>query len=79
MTGVVIFNIVMVVLGAVVGTGVVPTNRLSDILAWLHSIIGITPPAPEQTKIFAIVWIATTIVLVDGFLLLLVFLTRHLM
>jgi len=78
MTGIVVFNVVMVVLGVVVGTGVVSTNRLSDILGWLHSIIGITPPAPKQARVYSLIWVASMIVIVDGLLFMLVFLTMRL-
>ncbi|MGA9529379.1 MAG: hypothetical protein WBS24_14785 [Terriglobales bacterium] len=79
MTGVVIFNVATIALAVAVGAGLVPAGRLSSMLEWLHAIIGITPPAPSQTRIYAAVWVATIIILVDGFLFLLVFLTTHVM
>lgn len=79
MTWIVIFNIIAIAFGVVVAAGLAPADRVSGMLIWLHSIIGITPPAPERTRAFAIVWIASTIILVDGLLFLLVFLTTHLM
>ncbi|MGB9233524.1 MAG: hypothetical protein WCC04_03860 [Terriglobales bacterium] len=77
MTGIVIFNVLMIAIGVAVGTGVVSASRISGILGWLHSIIGITPPAPEKAVLFALVWIGSMIVIVDGLLLLLVFLVLH--
>jgi hypothetical protein len=77
MTGIVIFNILMIALAVAVGSGLVPANRIGSLLEWLHSIIGITPPAPENARLFALVWMASMIVIVDGLLLLLVFLTLH--
>jgi hypothetical protein len=77
MIGIVIFNVLMIALAAAVGTGLVPASRISSILEWLHAIIGITPPAPEKSKMFALVWIGSMIVIVDGLLSLLVFLTLH--
>jgi hypothetical protein len=79
MTGIVLFNVLMIVLAVAVGSGLVPASRITSMLEWLHAIIGITPPATEQTRIFGVVWVATTIILVDGFLFMLVFLATHLM
>jgi len=77
MTGIVIFNVLMIAIAAAVGTGLVPASRISSMLEWLHAIIGITPPAPEKSRLFALVWIASMIVIIDGLLSLLVFLTLH--
>lgn len=77
MAGIVIFNVVMIALGVAVGAGWVP--GVSSALYWLHSIIGITPPAPDKARIFALVWIGAMILIVDGLLLLLVFLTTRTM
>ncbi len=79
MIGILIFNVLTIALAVAVGMGVVPAKQTSSLLDWLHSIIGITPPAPDQTRTFAVVWIASMIVIVDGLLLLLVFLTTHIM
>ena len=73
MTGIVIFNVLMIAVA--VGTGLVPAGRISSMLEWLHAIIGITPPASEKSKLFALVWVGSMIVIVDGLLFLLVFLT----
>ncbi len=77
MTGIVIFNVLMIALAVAVGSGLVPASRISSMLEWLHAIIGITPPAPEKAKLFALVWIGSMIIIVDGLLSLLVFLTLH--
>ncbi len=77
MTGIVIFNVLMIAIAVAVGSGLVPASRISSMLEWLHAIIGITPPAPEKSRLFALVWIVSMIVIVDGLLLLLVFLTLH--
>ena len=79
MTGIVLFNILTIALAAAVGFGLVSTARVGSMLEWLHAIIGITPPEAAQVRIFAVVWIASTIVLVDGLLFMLVYLTTHLM
>jgi hypothetical protein len=79
MIGILIFNVLALALAAAVGAGLVPTEQTSSLLNWLHSIIGITPPASDQTRTFALIWIGSLIVIVDGLLLLLVFLTTHIM
>ena len=66
MLGILVFNVLMIALAAAVGFGLAPTARVSSMLEWLHAIIGITPPEAAQVRIFAVVWIASTIVLVDG-------------
>jgi hypothetical protein len=76
MIGVVIFNVLTIALGVAVGGGIVSTARLTGLLDWLHSIIGITPPTQEQAHVYALVWIVTAIVMVDGLLFMLVFLTK---
>jgi hypothetical protein len=76
MIGLLTFNVLAIALGLAVGTGLVPTPSLTNMLDWLHSIIGITPPSPHQARIYALVWIVTTIVLVDGLLAMLLVLIR---
>ena len=78
MTGLVVSNVLMIALAAAVASGLVPASRISSMLEWLHGIIGITPPAPEKSRMFALVWIGSMIVIVDGLLALLMFLTLHL-
>jgi len=79
MTWIILFNVLTIALAAAVGLGLVSTARVTSMLEWLHAIIGITPPAAEQARIFAVVWIASMIVLVDGLLFMLVFLTQRVM
>ena len=76
MTGLLIFNVLTIALGVAVGCGIVSTDRLTNMLDWLHSIIGITPPTAQQSRIYALVWIVTTIFLVDGLLAMLLILIR---
>jgi hypothetical protein len=79
MIGTIAFNLLMVALAVSVAVRLVPAARIAGTLEWLHSIIGITPPAPDKAWIFALVWIASMTVIVDGLLLFLVFLTARLM
>jgi hypothetical protein len=41
----------------------------------LHKTIGITLPSPEKERMVAVIWIASMIVIGDGMLFLLLFLT----
>jgi len=77
MSGIVIFNVLMIALAATVALRLVPQNGLSDMLDWLHSIIGITPPAPDSARFYALIWVASMTVLVDGLLFMLVFLAMR--
>lgn len=75
MIGVVVFNVVMVLLGLSVASSVVPAKLLSDMLGYLHTTIGITTPASDKVRMVVLIWIGSMIIIVDGLLLLLVFLT----
>jgi hypothetical protein len=75
MTGVIVFNVVMVLLGLGVASRVVPEKLLSDLLGYLHTTIGITTPSPDKVRMVVLIWIASLILIVDGLLALLVFLT----
>jgi hypothetical protein len=75
MIGVVVFNVLMVLLGLGVASPVVPAKLLSDMLGYLHTMIGITTPAPDKVRMVVLIWVASMIIIVDGLLLLLVLLT----
>jgi len=75
MTGIVVFNVVMILIGAGVASPFAPAKLFGDLLGYLHTIIGITTPAPDKVRMVMLIWIASLIFLVDGLLLLLVFLT----
>ena len=79
MIGIVVFNVVMLALGAAVGSRPLPANVISAALDWLHNTIGITSPPREKVRMVALVWLASIIVIVDGVLLMLVFFTSALM
>jgi hypothetical protein len=72
-------NILAIALAALVGFGLVSSARVGSMLEWLHAIIGITPPTTERVRAIAIVWIGLTIALMDGLLVMLVYLTTRLM
>lgn len=79
MTGVIVFNLLMVAFAAAIALRLVPATRISTSLEWLHGIIGITPPATDKAWIFALVWVISLMIIVDGLLLLLMFLVSRVM
>ena len=79
MIGIVLFNVVMLLLCAMVGGQIVPTSLVSAVLDWLHNTIGITSPPLEKVRMVALIWMGSTIVIVDGALFMLVFFTTRLM
>lgn len=79
MIAIVVFNVAMLILCAMVGTRILPANLISALLEGLHNTIGITVPPPEKVRMVALVWIGSTIVIVDGALFMLVFFTTRVM
>ena len=79
MIGIVLFNVVMLLLCAMIGSRIVPTSLVSAVLDWLHNTIGITSPPLEKVRMVALIWMGSTIVIVDGALFMLVFFTTRLM
>jgi hypothetical protein len=75
MAGIIAFHIVMLLLLMCIATRVVPAHVVSTMVAVLHKSIGITTPPESQVRIIALVWVGSVIVMVDGCLLLLVFMT----
>ncbi|HUB03076.1 MAG TPA: hypothetical protein VL983_10335 [Terriglobales bacterium] len=79
MTGIIVFNLLMVAFAAAIALRLLPPARVSTSLDWLHGIIGITPPAADKAWIFALVWVVSLLLIVDGLLLMLVFLVSRVM
>ena len=75
MVGIVAFHALMLLLGLGIVSRVVPSERVSNMLGYLHKAIGITTPFPEQVRTVALIWIGATIIIVDGCLFMLVFIT----
>jgi len=73
--GIVAFHVLMLLLGLGIVSRVVPSERVSNMLGYLHKAIGITTPFPEQVRTVALIWIGAAIIIVDGCLFLLVFIT----
>jgi hypothetical protein len=67
------FHVLIFLLATGVMTQVIPTQVVSDSLGYLHKSIGITTPSTEQVRVVALIWIAATMILVDGCLFLTVF------
>jgi hypothetical protein len=76
MIGIIAFHIVMLVVGLAIGTRVVSPQLVSELLDYLHKSIGITMPSTEQVRMVALIWIASLVIMVDGFLFLLLFISR---
>jgi hypothetical protein len=66
MAGIVAFHVVMLLHVAGVATRVLPTQRVSTVLGYLHKSIGITTPSLEQVRPVAFIWIGSLIFMVDG-------------
>jgi hypothetical protein len=73
--GVIAINVVMVLFAVGVAGGIVPARVFGGMVGVLHKTIGITMPSPEKERTVALIWIASMIVIGDGMLFLLVFLT----
>jgi hypothetical protein len=79
MVGLVVFNIMMLLLCGAVGSRVVPEYVVGGVLDWLHNAIGITLPPADKQRMVAIIWLGSTMVIVDAVLFMLVFFTTLVM
>jgi hypothetical protein len=70
------FHILMLLLGLGIVTQLIPVRLVGNFLGYLHNTIGITTPSHEKAKTIALIWIGTTVVIVDGCIFLLVSITR---
>lgn len=76
MVSVIVFHVVMLLLGLGIVARFVPVHRIANALGYLHNTIGITTPSLEQVRMIALIWLGSTVIIVDGCLLLLVFIVR---
>jgi hypothetical protein len=76
MAAIVVFHILLLLLGLGVATRLVPTSRVGNTLGYLHKAIGITTPTAGQVRMVALIWIGSILVMIDGCLFLLVFITK---
>ena len=74
MVGILTANFVLIVL-AIIATGILSAKAFRGAVTVLHKTIGITLPSPEKERTVAVIWIASMILIGDGMLLLLFFLT----
>ena len=70
------FHVLMLLLGLGIVSRAVPSPLVSDMLGYLHKTIGITTPSAAQVRMVALIWIGSVVIIVDGCLFLLVFITR---
>lgn len=76
MVSVIVFHVVALLLGLGIVARFVPAQRIADALGYLHNTIGITTPPLDQVRMIALIWLGSTVIIVDGCLLLLVFIVR---
>jgi hypothetical protein len=69
----IVLNILLPALAAAIGAGMVSLRLFGSLLDALHNTIGITTPTPRQVRWVAVVWIASTLIIVDGLALLLTY------
>jgi hypothetical protein len=73
MNGVLAFNLAMLLVCAAIAAGVVPSKLYDGLMRGLHNTIGITTPTPRQARWVMIVWIVSTVIIVDIMAALLVY------
>jgi hypothetical protein len=78
MIGIVVFHVLMLLLGLGVAAHVISAERAGHVLGYLHKTIGITTPRPEQVRVTALIWVGSVVIIIDGCLLLLVFIASRL-
>lgn len=70
MAGIIAFHVLMLLLALGIATQAVPAHLVGTILNYLHNSIGITTPPVEKVRTLALVWIGSTVLIVDGCLFL---------
>jgi hypothetical protein len=75
MLGILTFHVVLALLAAAIATKVVRPEQVGTTLGYLHNAIGITTPSADKVRTVALIWIGCAIIVVDGCLFLLVFIT----
>ncbi len=76
MIGVITANVLMILLALGIASGILPAKVFSGAVTVLHKTVGITLPSADKERTVAVIWIASMIVIGDGMLLMLIFLTR---
>jgi hypothetical protein len=68
-----VFNAMLLLLAAAIAAGLLPLKLFGSLLNALHNTIGITTPTPRQVQWVAIVWLLSTLLIVDSLAILLKF------
>lgn len=76
MVAIIAFHILSTILAIGVMARLIPQTVVSDALGYLHSTVGITTPPAQRARTFALVWLGSTVVIVDGCLALLFLITK---
>jgi hypothetical protein len=76
MVGLIIFHILMLAIGLGVASRIIPPPLVVTVLGYLHKSIGISTPTSVQVRMVALIWIGCLVVIVDGFLFVLLFITH---
>jgi hypothetical protein len=66
MLALVLFNILMVLLGAGILKGLISARWFASFMDLLHNTIGITTPTEQQIRLALLLWIGFTLLIVDG-------------
>jgi hypothetical protein len=75
MAAIIAFHVLMLLLALGIATQAVPAKFVSNMLSYVHKSIGITTPPMAQVRTIALVWIGSTVIIVDGCLFLTVLIT----
>jgi hypothetical protein len=78
MSAIIMFHVLIILFGLGIIGRVVTLESISKVLSYLHKSIGITTPSMAQTRAIALVWLGSLLIIVDGCLLLLVFIASSL-
>jgi len=76
MVAVLIANLVLILLALGIAGGILPAKSFSGAIAALHKTVGITLPTTDKERIVGVIWLASTLLIGDGILFLLVVLAR---
>ena len=68
MIAIVLFNVALVLLAVGVLAQVIPTKLFNPLIDLLHYTVGISVPPPRSIRFAVVIWIASTLIIVDGML-----------
>ena len=78
MAGIIIFNALILTLGAGVAIEIIPIKLILPLLSGLHNTFGVTMPPPDKVRRLALIWLAFMMAIVDGVIFLFIFLASKL-